>query len=294
MARWLAGKLTEAERADFEASSEHEEYLRLAESLKAFEKPTFDKEALRERVWRGIESQKTTKVIRLKTFYYTIGIAASLLLLFGLFFNRVNYSTGVGEKLLVELPDGTSVYLNAKSTLTHNRFFWNNNKEVALDGEAYFSVTKGDDFKVNTQSGSVSVLGTEFNVRSRRLTFELYCYEGRVRYDNADKQQQSYLNAGDAVQLQGDILLEFKHLDTIPGWQSELSRFSNTALIQVMEELKIHYDISFDYEPSLVEGHFTGSFVHDDLELALKSVFVPMNIVYELSEDQKTVTLDKR
>lgn len=294
MARWLSGRLTEAENAEFEASSEFREYQRLVNGLKAFQKPKFDKEVLREKVWQGIQNQQPRKIIRIKPLYYAIGIAASLLLLLGLFFTPITYTTAAGEKLLVQLPDGTEVHLNAKSSLKHQRFFWKNNKEVALRGEGYFSVVKGEGFRVDTESGSVSVLGTQFNIRVRDSSFMLHCYEGRVRYDNTAERQQSYLNAGDAVQLKGNILLEFKHSDTNPSWQKGISRFTNAGLLQVMQELQIQYGISFDYSENAVQGHFTGSFVHDDLELALTSVFVPMGIEYELSENQKTVVLNAR
>ncbi|UJH67369.1 FecR family protein [Allomuricauda sp. SCSIO 65647] len=292
MARWLSGELTEAERAEFEASSEYEEYQRLAMGLKAFQKPDFDKEALRERTWREIGNQKPVNVIRLRPLYYTVGIAASILVLFGLFFSKVTYSTATGEKITVSLPDGTEIDLNAQSTLSHKRFFWMENKVVNLNGEGFFKVTKGDDFSVNTESGTIDVLGTEFNVKARPSSFELYCYEGRVRYENEPEQQEAYLNAGDVVQLKGKILLAFKHEDTRPAWQSGMSRFSNTELLIVMKELGMYYDISFDFTPDMIQGHFTGNFVHDNLEIALKSVFVPMGIEYELSKDKKTVFLN--
>ncbi|MEM9866875.1 MAG: DUF4974 domain-containing protein, partial [Bacteroidota bacterium] len=121
-----------------------------------------------------------------------------------------------------------------------------------------------------------------------------YCYEGRVLYNNPEGQQQAYLNAGDAVELKGNILLEFKHSEAGPLWQTGRSSFSNAELGSVMNELEVYYGISFVYKPVAVQGHFTGTFVHNDLGLALKSVFVPMGIQYELSEDQKTVTLNAR
>ena len=294
MARWLSGELTESERAEFETSPEYEAYQSLAQGLNAFEKPPFDKETVRTKMWHQIEHQTPPKATRLRPLYYTIGIAASLLQLFGLFFNQETYSTDFGEKLMVELPDGTEVHLNAKSSLKHQRFFWENKKEVDLTGEAFFSVTKGHNFVVKTTSGTVSVLGTEFNVKARKAIFELHCYEGRVRYDNREEEQQSYLNAGDAVELKGSILLEFKHSEAIPSWQEGRSSFSNVELATVMRELQVYYGISFEYEPTAVEAHFTGTFVHDDLTLALKSVFVPMGVTYELSRDQKTVMLNAR
>ncbi len=294
MARWLIGELTEAERAEFEASSEYAEYQRLSQGLGAFQKPIFDKEALRKRVWESIEHQKPNKVVRLRPLHYAVGIAASVLVIFGLFFSKVTYTTAIGEKLMVSLPDGTEVTLNAKSTLSHGRFFWMDNKAVTLNGEGFFKVTQGDGFSVDTESGTINVLGTEFNVKARPLSFELYCYEGRVRYENEPEQHEAYLNAGDAVQLKGSILLEYKHGDTSPLWKTGSTRFSNTELLMVMNELELQYNISFDHTPDVVQGHFTGTFVHDDLELALKSVFVPMGIEYELSEDQKTVILNAR
>ncbi|NAS12167.1 FecR family protein [Poritiphilus flavus] len=292
MARWLAGELTESERKAFEASSEYAEYQRLEQGLTAFQKPDFDKEVLRGKLWAAIEKQQKTKVIRLKPWYYAAGIAASILLIAGLFFSQVSYSTVEGQKMSVVLPDGTEVALNAMSTLKHRRFFWTNNKEVDLKGEGFFKVTKGEGFKVRTESGTVSVLGTEFNIRSRPTSFVLYCYEGKVLYENEREQQRAYLNVGDAVELKDNILLEFKHSDSKPPWQEGRSSFSNAELLLVIEELEYQYGISFSYEPALVQGHFTGVFVHDDLELALKSVFVPMGISYELSNDKKKVTLN--
>ena len=294
MARWLAGELTEAELAEFEASSEYAEYQKLASGLQAFQKPDFDKEVLRAKVWEKIEHQNHKKVIRLKPLYYTIGIAASLLLLFGLFFNKVTYSTGAGESIMVSLPDGSEVMLNAKSKLSHKRFFWLENKRVDLKGEGLFTVTKGQGFQVNTVSGTVSVLGTQFNVKSRTYGFEVYCYEGRVRYENEIEQHEATLNAGDAVKLDGNILMEFKHSDNGPLWQTGSSRFSNAELGEVIADFELYYDITFEYAPDVIQGHFTGTFVHNDLELALKSVFIPMGIAYEVSEDQKTVVLNAR
>ncbi|MEM9077089.1 MAG: FecR domain-containing protein [Bacteroidota bacterium] len=294
MARWLAGELTEAELTEFEASSEYVEYQKLASGLRAFQKPEFDKEALRAKVWEKIENKNNKRVIRLKPLYYTIGIAASVLLLFGLFFNKVTYSTGAGESKMVSLPDGSEVVLNAKSKLSHKRFFWLENKKVDLKGEGLFIVTKGQGFQVNTASGTISVLGTEFNVKSRNNGFELHCYEGRVRYENEVEQHQATLNAGDAVKLDGNILMEFKHSDKGPLWQSGSSRFSNAQLSEVMADFELYYDINFEYAPNVIQGHFTGTFVHDDLELALKSIFIPMGIAYEISKDQKTIVLNAR
>ncbi|MEM9143836.1 MAG: FecR domain-containing protein [Bacteroidota bacterium] len=296
MARWLAGELNEAELAEFEASSEYVEYQRLVNGLEAFEKTEFNKEVLRERLWQSLADNppSKTKVIPLKSLVYLAGAAASVLLLLGLFFNEVTYSTDSGEKETVRLPDGTEVFLNAKSTLTRNRFFWSSNKKVAFSGEGFFVVTKGAGFQVETVSGLVRVLGTQFNIRSRDENFELLCHEGKVSYENAIEEQQLYLTAGEGLRLQGNIVLEFNHRENEPHWQQGISQFSNAPLTTVMKELEAQYGVQFKYAPGAVDGHFTGTFVHNAIELALRAVFVPMGIDYELSEDKKTVHLHGR
>ncbi|MEL6973957.1 MAG: FecR domain-containing protein, partial [Bacteroidota bacterium] len=65
----------------------------------------------------------------------------------------------------------------------------------------------------------------------------------------------------------------------------------NAEISEVLQELDIYYGVSFNFEPNLIQGHYSGTFVHNKLELALKSVFVPMGLAYEISEDQKTVVL---
>lgn len=71
-----------------------------------------------------------------------------------------------GEKSKMELSDGTVVWLNAGSTLKYSNRFNAANREVELDGEAYFEVTKhnGATFIVKTGSYDVQVKGTKFNV----------------------------------------------------------------------------------------------------------------------------------
>lgn len=71
-----------------------------------------------------------------------------------------------GEKSKMVLSDGTIVWLNAGSTLKYSNRFNAANREVELDGEAYFEVTKhnGATFIVKTGSYDVRVKGTKFNV----------------------------------------------------------------------------------------------------------------------------------
>jgi ferric-dicitrate binding protein FerR (iron transport regulator) len=73
-----------------------------------------------------------------------------------------------GAKSRVELPDKSVVWLNAGSTMHYAQSFGKNNRDVSLDGEAYFEVSKNRHlpFTVHGKEVSVKVLGTKFNVKS--------------------------------------------------------------------------------------------------------------------------------
>lgn len=66
----------------------------------------------------------------------------------------------------INLPDGSTVIMNASSYLSYPEKFTSNKKEVFLDGEAYFKVINDNksEFVVHTTRQSINVLGTEFNV----------------------------------------------------------------------------------------------------------------------------------
>ena len=73
-----------------------------------------------------------------------------------------------GSKSKVTLPDGTSVWLNSGSRLSYLESFGHSNRNVSLDGEAYFEVTKNKKLPFSVLSGKVKikVLGTKFNFKS--------------------------------------------------------------------------------------------------------------------------------
>ena len=79
-----------------------------------------------------------------------------------------NVVTPTGSPKKMKLPDGSTVWLNAKSTLKLSKNFGVKRREVTLVGEAYFDVVKDrkHPFVVNTASMHLKVLGTAFNVRA--------------------------------------------------------------------------------------------------------------------------------
>ena len=90
-----------------------------------------------------------------------------------------------GQRVNLDLPDGSNVWLNAGTTMQYPVSFMTDKREVILDGEAYFEVAHNEKspFVVHTSTLDVEVLGTKFNVEaySARKIFETSLMEGRVK-----------------------------------------------------------------------------------------------------------------
>lgn len=77
-------------------------------------------------------------------------------------------SVPAGQRAEITLPDSTTVWLNSGSVLKYPSAFSKDKREIVLDGEGYFTVTKNPHkpFTVQTANGYVTVLGTVFNLKS--------------------------------------------------------------------------------------------------------------------------------
>jgi ferric-dicitrate binding protein FerR (iron transport regulator) len=122
---------------------------------------------------------------------------------------------------MVELPDGSVVYLNHNSSLDFDNDF--EQREVQADGELFFVVAKGESpFIVRTNSGEITVLGTEFSVKATSDDLEVEVEEGIVELNT--KQHKTKVRRGQhSVYREGDqaiktIKAEFQYR----SWMKEL------------------------------------------------------------------------
>jgi len=119
---------------------------------------------------------------RIKRWIILTATVSIIFLLFVLFKNNITSSyqpdknstplsrvmTKPGSKTQIQLPDGSTVWLNASSNLTYDKDFGKDLREVNLVGEAFFDVVKdaSHPFIIHTKVIDVKVLGTEFNVKA--------------------------------------------------------------------------------------------------------------------------------
>lgn len=116
----------------------------------------------------------------------------------------LKYQTGIGEVKKVSLPDGSIIWLNAKTTLAYRSDF-NNHREVHLTGEAFFQVAADSKhlFTVLTGEGlQTTVLGTSFNIKSYEQIPEasITVVSGKVRVEqNSSGGQIGVLQPNESV-----------------------------------------------------------------------------------------------
>ena len=265
-------------------------YIKIAEATTHFEAPEFDKEATFKAISEKV--QQKPKVKKLNPFTAILKVAAVFAVLIAgyLYINSLGttISTSVAEKETFNLPDGSEVALNANSTVTYKKNEWNTHRNLNLTGEAYFKVTKGNTFTVQTKNGSVTVLGTQFNVFTRDSKLNVVCYEGLVSVSFNDSLVQ--VPAGKSLQvIEGKLISENLTKAVAPAWIDNESSFENATLATVLDELQRQYDINVKAPKNLLNKRFSGSFTHTDINLALQLICAPLNITYTIKEDQVTL-----
>ncbi|QNL51047.1 FecR domain-containing protein [Olivibacter sp. SDN3] len=111
-------------------------------------------------------------------------------------------STTVGERKKVVLPDGSIVILNARSTISILPGYGKNEREVILEGEAFFEIHGRPEspFRVKTNDIAVQVLGTSFNIKaySHRQETQVAVQTGKVKLSNTGQKQQLILAANES------------------------------------------------------------------------------------------------
>ncbi len=283
--KWLQDDLNPQELEAFKALEDYDALMKLSEGLKQFKAPAFDEQGVFDSI-----STKTIKKTPSKKHWLKplLRIAALLAILFSVYYYTstldTHISTLTAEKTTIELPDHSKVTLNALSKLSYNKKKWHNQRELNLEGEAYFKVEKGSKFKVQTASGTVSVLGTQFLVENRADIFEVVCFEGSVKVTT--NKTETILKPGDQfLILDGEVIAKEKEAATAPAWLQDESVFNSMPYKYVLKELERQYQVRFDATGIPVNTLFTGKFVHTNLNMALKAITVPLNLTYTQEDD---------
>lgn len=282
--KWLNHDLNAEEESAFKALDDYPDLKKLSHALKDFSAPEFDNESAYSEIQEKISTSNNTKN-NTAWFKPFLRIAAVITVIFSMYYYTTTLNTTaetlLAEKTEITLPDQTLVTLNAKSSLTFNKKNWNSKRDVHLDGEAFFDVEKGSEFTVLTSSGNITVLGTEFNVKNRHDYFEVTCYEGSVKVIANTKTK--VLKPGDQfLIIDGKYIAQEKEKKKKPSWLGNESYFKSIPYKYVLREFERQYKVSFNSDAIDTERLYTGSFVHDNQELALKTITLPLNLNFNI------------
>ena len=205
-----------------------------------------------------------------------------------------------GQRINITLVDGTNVWLNARTSLSYPVKFGKNNRQVVLDGEAYFDVTK-DKSKpciVQTDNYNVEVLGTQFDVNAYSETgeFETTLMSGSVKVASAsDSTQKITLKPNNKVFLQDGKLHVTAVDDYNPyRWKEGLICFKNETFTSIMKDFEKYYGLTIQVKNKNVFKYvYTGKFRQTDgIDYALRVLQKDIKFTYQRDDENQIIYIE--
>ncbi|OXA75146.1 FecR family protein [Flavobacterium aquidurense] len=211
----------------------------------------------------------------------------------------------VGGIYAVILSDGTKVWLNSKSSLKYPVLFSGTTRDVTLEGEAYFEVSKNphSPFTVKTKSGNVTVLGTHFNVSAYQedKNFETTLAEGKVKVSEISKAEEKetlVLKPGQQARVRNEAV---RVVEVDPfvysAWKDGKFYFENENLKNILTKMVRWYNFNVRFEQkSLEQIKFTGIVLKDQpIDQFLDIISKTSNVKYKITKLNQTyeVTISK-
>lgn len=197
-----------------------------------------------------------------------------------------------GERFLVQLSDGTKVWINSESALRYPAYFGKNIREVEARGNVYFEVAKDSTrpFVVASRELTTEVLGTRFEVNTYgdRDEVSATLVEGSVRVGVGSRfvvikpNQQFTFNTKSGT-------IEVNEVDAAREvmWKDGILVIDNEAFRDVVWKLERWYGVSIVNETGLVfTQSFSGEFDREDIHMAIESLCTNLNITYTMDKDR--------
>jgi ferric-dicitrate binding protein FerR (iron transport regulator) len=196
-----------------------------------------------------------------------------------------------GEYSLV-LSDSTRVFLNSMSKLVYPVRFSGDNREVTLEGEAYFEVHKDQlhPFVVSVNGIQINVLGTKFNVNAYLDEQRIYTtlIEGKVRINSENQHGNEWLLHPDQQAVfdksNAEVIIRNVDAKQFMQWTTGTYTFTNQSLEEIMKSLSRWYDFSFSFsDESLKSLRFEGGLnKYESIEPILDIITRTGKVKYEI------------
>lgn len=261
-----------------------------------------DREKIKDQIIQQLS--KPTKKVSLSTWIYRVAAILALPVMLGIGWylgsTKISSETQMcevtapkGQISKCVLADGTEVWLNAGSTLKYDAALKGNLREVNLDGEAYFKVSKNKHkpFVVSTEHAQIKVLGTIFNLKaySGENKVETTLEEGCVAFSlNGSATKPVELKPGEQVVYNiSEKKITVGKVETYlhTAWKDGKFVFKDADLQAIIQELEKLYDVRIHLEnDSLLKLRFRGMFEYEqNIFSALETLERTTNIKYRIT-----------
>lgn len=170
-------------------------------------------------------------------------------------------STPRGRQYQVNLPDGSTVWLNAVSSLHFPVNFTGPQRKVILTGEAFFEVKPNREKPFIVQSGhqELEVLGTSFNLNGYEADITTSLVDGSVKVINNSSREQVILKPGrQSILSPNEIAVTGFDPEIVLGWRSGLFTYNKAPLSSVMADFERWYDVDVEYAGKVPDFDFKG------------------------------------
>lgn len=214
-----------------------------------------------------------------------------------------------GGRFRLELPDGSQVWLNAKSSLKYPVAFNGLSRNVVLKGEGYFEVAKQMTnkkerlpFNVSVQNeagetvSQIEVLGTHFNIAAYDTVLRTTLTEGKVKVISASGASALLSPGQQSVQEGSKGLTVSNHADTdqATAWVSGWFNFNNASIREIMEEAARWYSLKVIYQGSITDKHFSLNLPRDiPISKMLQVLQMTGSIKFNIDKATNTITVQQ-
>lgn len=202
-----------------------------------------------------------------------------------------------GEKMPIQLADGTVVQLNSGSSIKYPLEFVNDKREIILSGEAFFDVARDESkpFIIHTPEMDVEVLGTSFNIQAyeEEPASEVAVRHGRVRVMNHAGQSVELTKSEQAVLNKNDDKLaasELQNADAAFGWMEGRLVFEDEDLETALRKVSRWYGVSIQHNLKFTKKKITSNCKDCTIKEIMESLSYSYDFKYEINGTSIAVT----
>ena len=201
-----------------------------------------------------------------------------------------------GKRFEIRLSDGTVVNLNAGTSLKYPvKFIKGENRQVFLNGEAFFDVTsdKEHPFIVNAEALNVEVFGTEFNVSAypEDTTTDVVLVEGSVALYSEEETVKEGITIvpgtkGSLDKNANSISTEKVNIEIYTQWMEGGLVFRNSSFENISKKLERHYNVKIiNTNKQLNNEVFNASFNEESIDIILNDFKNSFDFKYKIEEN---------